>query len=70
MKIWKDIKDEYKNWPTNEYGYHVSPDGFWLKIGNNAKIGEYANIGDGAEICACAEIGDGAKICDGAKIET
>ena len=67
-KLWKDIKEEYKEWPVNEYGYYVSQDGFWFKIGDGAKIGDQAEIGNRAEIGVGAKIGDRAKIGVGAKI--
>ena len=48
--LWKNIKEEYKSWPVNEYGYVVSPTGLRLKIGYGANIGDGVKIGDGANI--------------------
>ena len=43
--LWKNIKDKYKKWSKNEYGYHVSLDNFWIKVGNGAKVGDWAKVG-------------------------
>jgi hypothetical protein len=45
-------------WPTNEGGWHVSPDTYdWVKIGDHARIGDWVKIGNYAKIGNCAEIG-------------
>ena len=66
--IWKDIKNEYKSWPVNNCGYHVFPNRFHIKIGNEVWIRDGATIRDGAIINNGAIIGDGSIIGNGSKI--
>ena len=60
--LWKEIKNNYKNWPKNGSGYNVSPDNFWISIGDSVKVGDYACIGDSARIGDNASIGNNACI--------
>ena len=55
--LWKNIKDKYKKWSKNEYGYHVSLDNFWIKVGDGAEVGDWAKVGDGAEVGDWAKVG-------------
>lgn len=70
---WIEIKNVYKKWPVNIFGYHMSPE-LCLKIGHeaivddSASIGDAVEVGDGAEISARANIGNMAKIGHGVKI--
>ena len=52
---------EIKAWPVVD-GWHVSPTGERVYIGDGAEIGAGAKIGDEAKIGAWAEIGDRAEI--------
>lgn len=43
--LWSEIKNDYKNWSIDTYGYSVSPDGFRISIGNGSSIGDNSSIG-------------------------
>ena len=72
---WEDIKNGYRKWPINIYGYSKKSEDFRVKIGDGAsigdgaRIGDRASIGDGASIGYGARIGDGASVGEGARID-
>jgi len=62
MSVVVSSADEIRAWPQNESGWHVSPNGDRVTLGNDVKLGDRVTLGDWVTLGDRVKLGDGVKV--------